>query len=278
MEAQDDPFQPGGPATSSKITLGMIITQLVTGYAFMDFLSTLSWDWQLLRGKHGCRIGTFLLYFGSRYLGITSVLATVIFLDTFPVVYINPLRYIAAVTAGFALGLAFSIILLRISFMYKKTWLCIVIDVLRFLFWGVLIRGMIQTPAVLNGRGFQYAQTACVLLLATVTFFAALLRAIYVCRAEHCFGISKLAHVVVREDVCELGVIWAGALVMSVSLWLNSLHFCLGGMVGRVGVVDCTRRGKKNWNVLVNGGGCEVWRDGATERIVELCRTGVHVV
>lgn len=55
----------------------------------MDFLSSFSWDWSLLKGKMGCKPGAFILYFGCRYLGILSVVATVVFLDAFPVVFLN---------------------------------------------------------------------------------------------------------------------------------------------------------------------------------------------
>lgn len=55
----------------------------------MDFLSSFSWDWSLVKGKLGCRPGAFILYFGCRYMGILSVVTTVVFLDTFPAVFLD---------------------------------------------------------------------------------------------------------------------------------------------------------------------------------------------
>lgn len=135
METQNDPFQAGGSITSSsefprtrslpgplsergacpttELTLGMIVTHLITGYGWcvapisalvplrtanrtrphsMDFLSSFSWDWSLLKGKMGCKPGAFILYFGCRYLGMLSVVATIVFLDAFPMVFLNVSR------------------------------------------------------------------------------------------------------------------------------------------------------------------------------------------
>ncbi|EIW54154.1 uncharacterized protein TRAVEDRAFT_31282 [Trametes versicolor FP-101664 SS1] len=217
METQNDPFQAGGSITSSKQTLGMIVTHLITGYACMDFLSSFSWDWSLLKGKMGCKPGAFILYFGCRYLGILSVVATVVFLDAFPVVFLNPMRYTSAIAAGLSLGFAYSIVLLRIAFMFKRTWLCICIDVLKFTFWGIMFRTMSQLPTLLReGLSVQLAEAAYCLAVASLVFAASLFQALYVCRKEHHFRIRELAHALAREDVVELAFLWAANVLTSV--------------------------------------------------------------
>ncbi|KAI0629561.1 hypothetical protein C8Q77DRAFT_1220250 [Trametes polyzona] len=218
MQAQDDPFHVGGSITPSKLTLAMIVTHLVTGYACMDFLSFFAWDWSLVKGKLGCRPGAFVLYFGCRYLGILSVVSTVLFLDTFPMVFLDPLRYISEVTAGFALGLAYCIFLLRIAFMFKRLWLCVLADIVKFTFLGLMIKGMTEIPAVLrDGPGVSFTQAIFGLTVTTLLFLSTLVRALYVCRQEHAFKFWACLDVCRREDVIEFGLVWASTALMSVS-------------------------------------------------------------
>ncbi|KAI0827771.1 hypothetical protein BC628DRAFT_1318152 [Trametes gibbosa] len=253
MQAQNDPFLPGGLVASSKLTLGMIVTHLVTGYACMDFLSFLSWDWQLLRATttttttRGCRAGAVLFYFAPRYFGIAAVLATVTFLDAFPIVFINPLKYFAAITAGIALAVSAATILLRISCMYKNVWFCGALDVLKYTFWGVLARAMILSPTVLQAHGIHLVETVLILSMTTLAFGAACVRALWACRGEHGFGARALVRVLEREDVAETGVAWAAVLAMSVSRVLGAFFWVRCG----VGAVRC---GCSVWCV-----GCLVW-------------------
>ncbi|KAI0365078.1 hypothetical protein BV20DRAFT_955070 [Pilatotrama ljubarskyi] len=217
MQTQDDPFQDGGSIVSSKLTVAMIITQLLTGYSCMTFLSTLSCDWALATGKIGCRPGAFLVYFGCRYMSFMSVISTIVYLDAFPVALIDPLRYLSQVTAGISIGLAYTIFLVRIAFMFKKTWLGTILDILKLVLWIIIWNATSQLPNILqNHLGSQVAEAIYTLIVSTFAFASSLVQVLYLCRQEHGFKIRPCAAVMRREDVVEFGTIWVTSTLAAV--------------------------------------------------------------
>ncbi|KAI0351950.1 hypothetical protein OH77DRAFT_825561 [Trametes cingulata] len=222
MQRQDDPFQVGGLITSSKLTVAMIITQILTGYSCMTFLSAFPWDWALATRKIGCRPGAFLLYFPCRYLSFMSVISTIVYLDAFPVVSVDPLRYLSQVTAGISIGLAYSIFLVRIAYMFKKRWLSIILDVLKLALWIIILKGTAEIPNVLQNRlGGEFAEAIYTLTVSAFAFALSLVKAFYLCRQEHRFKIRACIAVLWREDVLEFGAV-------SVSSTLSAVRPCKG--------------------------------------------------
>ncbi|KAI0774917.1 hypothetical protein BD413DRAFT_308260 [Trametes elegans] len=197
MQSQDDPFHFGGTITSMKLSIGMMVTNLVVGYGCMDFLSTCRWDWLLLRGKVGCRPGAFLVYYGCRYLGITSAFCTLIFLDAFPMVFLKSLRYVCQITAGLSLGLAYSIFLVRLSSMLQNVWVCSILDLMVLLFWGIVWK------------------------VSTSAFGASLVHSLHICRHEHHYKIRDTMRVLNKDDVGEYGLVWAITVVNAVIVFLD---------------------------------------------------------
>ena len=59
----------------------------------MNFLSTLSCDLALLKGKLGCRPGAFLLYFGCRYCTLLSIISLLAYTDFMAIARIDVSNY-----------------------------------------------------------------------------------------------------------------------------------------------------------------------------------------
>ncbi|KAI0669527.1 hypothetical protein C8Q78DRAFT_976883 [Trametes maxima] len=209
MQQQDDPFRTGGVISSFKLSLSMIVTHLVAGSACMSFLSAFSWDWQLARGKAGCRVGAFTLYYGCRYLSILSVLSTMVFLDAFPVTLVNPLRYISQIAASLSLGLAYCILLVRIGAMYKNIWLCVGLDLLKVICWGIMWKTIVDTPGVVAFHpGTMLAEAIYNVFVPSLMFVASLFFALYVRREDHHFKPREMYRTCEREDIFEFAFAW----------------------------------------------------------------------
>ncbi|KAH9889278.1 hypothetical protein C8Q73DRAFT_153316 [Cubamyces lactineus] len=221
MQEQHDPFQVGGSITSAKLDGSMIITNLVTGSACMSFLSAFHWDWSLLKGRVGCRPGAFGLYFGCRYLAISSMFSTIMFLNAFPVTLLNPLRYIAQATAGVALGLSYSIFLIRIAVIFKNVWVSAVLDLLKVIFWAIVWKQMGDVPWIHRPLGTQLAMFAYCAVVSMLSFFTLVVHVMYVRKDEHHFRAPALARALWRGDVPEYALLCASATVAAIISFID---------------------------------------------------------
>ncbi|KAI0653335.1 hypothetical protein C8Q70DRAFT_641329 [Cubamyces menziesii] len=216
MQEQHDPFQVGGSITPAKLNGSMIITNLVTGAACMSFLSAFHWDWSLLKGKVGCRPGAFGLYFGCRYLAIFSMFSTIMFLNAFPVFPLDPLRYLAQATAGIALGLSYSILLIRIAAIFRNIWASAVLDFLKIIFWAIVWKQLGDVPWVHKHLGTQLAMYAYCAVVSMFSFSMIIVNVVYFRKDEHNFRAPALARALWKSDACEYALLSASATVAAV--------------------------------------------------------------
>ncbi|CDO76733.1 hypothetical protein BN946_scf184813.g3 [Trametes cinnabarina] len=179
MLLQHDPFRNGDSLTSAQLNGSVAIVNLATGYSCMSILSSFHLDWSLLKGRIGCRPGAFTLYFGCRYMASMSMLSTMVYLNAFFVTSLDSLRYLAQVrivysipllhdaelsggvvlqvTGSIALGLAYSVLLIRIAAIYEKLWLSAVLDLLMLFFWGIIWKTVTEASGEHQHLGFEFA-------------------------------------------------------------------------------------------------------------------------
>ncbi|RPD57849.1 hypothetical protein L227DRAFT_613248 [Lentinus tigrinus ALCF2SS1-6] len=184
-------------------TTGMLVSHLISGVACMNFFSNLSCDFDLLRGKVGCRPGAFLLYFGCRYLSILSMVTTLTYYDIFSAVRVNALGYICQAAAGLAFTFASAI-------MVARTYLCVGLEVVQLGFWGLTFASFKYLANPWNEQvGIRIALSAILLFISTCAIIVALVHAFHLSRHEHHYRIAACFKTLLRDDVPELALIWA---------------------------------------------------------------------
>ncbi|KAI9059904.1 hypothetical protein FKP32DRAFT_1679439 [Trametes sanguinea] len=221
MQVQDDPFRIGGSINPAKLSGGVIIANLATGYSCMSFLSAFHWDWSLVKGRVGCRPGAFMVYFGCRYLAILSMVSTIAYLNAFAVTSLYPLRYLAQLTGGIALGLAYSVLLIRIAAIFENIWLSAFLDVLKLVFWAIIWKSTTEVPGEHRHLRTELAMEVYTLVVSALAFFTILYHALHLCKRERHPTVMIRVRILWREDVCEYALICATAIASAIVTFLD---------------------------------------------------------
>ncbi|KAI0740856.1 hypothetical protein C8Q76DRAFT_791243 [Earliella scabrosa] len=206
-----------GGADIETIAARMFVPHIVSGFACMNFLSTLSCDLALLKGKLGCRPGAFLLYFGCRYCTLLSIISLLAYTDFMAIARIDILGYIAEATAAIALAFAYSIMAVRICTFVPNVYFCTGVEFTMLTFWALVLIGLQDVArSWRNHTGLHIAIGVLSLLLPTGALVLALFHVLYVSRAEHRFRIKECSAMLWDANVPEFAIICAVVIIATV--------------------------------------------------------------
>ncbi|KAI1790346.1 hypothetical protein LXA43DRAFT_1095495 [Ganoderma leucocontextum] len=187
-------------------SMNMFLPHLLFG---MNFFSYLSCDLALLRGKVGCRLGAFMLYYPCRYLSLLSMISFLVYYDALEKARLDVLTYISQAASTLSLGFALSILVIRISILYKNKYLTILLPLMMVALWGVLLRNMVEglTQPAPPDIGPHAAMAILMLCIPTSGLVLALFYVLVVAKHEHNFRVRDCLRMMWDTDVAEFALI-----------------------------------------------------------------------
>ncbi|KAI0752820.1 hypothetical protein C8Q80DRAFT_1267305 [Daedaleopsis nitida] len=199
----------------------MFIPHLISGFACMNFFSTLSCDLDFVRGKLGCRFSAFLLYLGCRYFGMLSIVATLTYNDVY-LAAIEPLNYICQIASSLSMGFAHTIMAFRLFALFPNVYFGIGLQLICFALWALLLTGMWDTARPWTPHiSIHTGVSVLMLLISTTGLILTVVHAFYVCRHEHQFNIRACWRLVWKDNVPEFAVMSSVAVPAAVLYYLD---------------------------------------------------------
>ncbi|KAI0800179.1 hypothetical protein C8Q74DRAFT_1191174 [Fomes fomentarius] len=211
------------PLRAIDLAVDMFVPHLLSGFACMNFLSNVSSDIALVRGRYGCRPGAFFLYFGCRYLSLLSMIMLLVWFDVYAAAPIDTLNYICKAAAALSLAFAYSIMVVRICAWFPNTYFCLALELSALAFWGLTVAG---TEYMRPQRGSVLTCRVTVFSLSTGALVGALFYVLYVRRGDHRFRIRQCGKLLWKENMPELALIWGVAFPGTVLYYLDRSANC----------------------------------------------------
>ncbi|PIL33718.1 hypothetical protein GSI_04343 [Ganoderma sinense ZZ0214-1] len=187
--------------------MNMFVPHLLFGYACMNFISYLSCDLALLRGKVGCRPGAFMLYYPCRYLSLLSMFLLLAYYDSSE---LEVLMRISQATSALSIAFALSILAIRVCALYKNKYLSLFMQLTAIALWGITFRNMqdIIEQRIPHSHIVSHAAMAIMMAaIPTSSLVLALFYVLVVAKHEHNFRIRDCLWVMWNVDIAEFAFI-----------------------------------------------------------------------
>ncbi|KAI0785743.1 hypothetical protein C8Q75DRAFT_808964 [Abortiporus biennis] len=152
----------------------LIVVHLLSGLFIWDTLVMFPVDWSVVvQGRRGCRWGFYFLYAICRYLGLTSIICTLAFVDMQSRPYNRDLGVFLQVVSIIALGFAYSLLSIRLLALWRNEVVGWILTVTQVGNWVVLFIGLAHVPSEWLHKSSHIGVSSSLLALSVIQFVLA---------------------------------------------------------------------------------------------------------
>ncbi|KAI0941502.1 hypothetical protein AcW1_003377 [Taiwanofungus camphoratus] len=199
-----------------------VIGHLLSGLSSWDFVISLSNDWAIIRRRRGCLWGFAAFYMLCRYIGMASVVLTIIYLDTKLLQSKPALGYIYQAACMISAGSAFSIFTVRAVEIWKHVYVGWYLAFAHALLWGVILQGLARFHGAWGDPTSHVVFASAMIFLSTSILVGSIVGIIR--QRNRCAAFTRGLYAFCRR-LFDLGVPYF------LTVWMLTLISCVAALV-----------------------------------------------